>query len=456
MAPLLSSSSSSARSSPSGRWVISRTVRSPAASKTSPTSARGGRRVEVGGRLVEHEHGGVASSARATRRAGAGRPRALARARRRGCRAPPEARDPAVQMRQTQRARRARSSLASGGRARRCPGCVAEKTCASWPATANVAAHVLLAESRMSRPPIVTRPSLRVEEPQQQVRHRRLPGAARPDERDAAPRLEAQVDAARAPAARRARSARYALQATATGPTGSGAGSVGIGIRRLAVDQLEHARPGGERRAQLARAPASRLDGLERRPARAAPALRSAPGRAALLVRRDGHREDAGHGRARRRRAEGRRRCRRPARPAGRGGRARGRLRARARAGRSSGRRRPAPAPPAAARPARPPAAPRAPACRRPPTSASRPRDERAPRCPPTQEPAREHERRSGQERGCRRRRTRRPRRARRAAGGSRAGRGSGAQSTSPTMREAGRPAGTPSSSAGASGSIRS
>ena len=66
MRPSESSSTSSTRSSPSGRWVISRTARSPAAAKTSRTSARaaGGSRCAVGSSRTSSS--GRASSARAT------------------------------------------------------------------------------------------------------------------------------------------------------------------------------------------------------------------------------------------------------------------------------------------------------------------------------------------------------------------------------------------------------
>ena len=59
----LSATISSTRSRPSGRCVISRTERSPAAARTSPHELLGGLGVEVRGRLVEHEHRSVGRGA---------------------------------------------------------------------------------------------------------------------------------------------------------------------------------------------------------------------------------------------------------------------------------------------------------------------------------------------------------------------------------------------------------
>ena len=189
---------SSTRSRPSGRCVMRRTDRSLRRREDVAHERLGGRRVEVRGRLVE-ERG------RARRRGARGRPRAAGAGRRRA--APPSSptsvsspsgSDATHSPRRTRPSASPELGVASPrvGRARRFSRIVASKTCASWPASANVAAHVLLPVARGRRGRRSSPALLRVEEPQQQVRDRRLARAARPDEGDAPARLEAEVDAA--------------------------------------------------------------------------------------------------------------------------------------------------------------------------------------------------------------------------------------------------------------------
>ena len=139
-----SSTISSTRSSPSRRWVIRRIDcprprRRRRASAPPPSRGRGARSARRG-----REPGRRRAAPAQARGAGAARPRAASPPRRRACRARAGARRP------TRRAARAAapsisSASVAPGRARsRFSRIVELKTCASWPASANVAADVLL------------------------------------------------------------------------------------------------------------------------------------------------------------------------------------------------------------------------------------------------------------------------------------------------------------------------
>ncbi len=163
-------------------------------------------------------------------------------------------------------------------------------------------------------------PFLRVEEPQEQVRHGGLPGAARADEGDALAGLEPQVESFEG----RRHHARVprgdSLERHDDGRSGRGRRPLGIAHGRLVRRQLEDTPPGGERSRQLARGGWQRRDGLER-------------GECEQRERRDEHTVERPRHRGRPRRARARRRssarprrsmqrpqCRRRARPARRGG----------------------------------------------------------------------------------------------------------------------------------------
>ena len=158
------------------------------------------------------------------------------------------------------------SSVASGLARRRFSRIVESKTCASCPASANVlrtsscrsAADVDAVDRDPARP--------RIEEAQEKVRDRRLPGAARADERHPAARARAGGRSRRAPASLPdGYAAVTPSRATVTCPRGGACRLDRIGHPRLAVGQLEHAPSGGERRGELARRARERRDGVERR-----------------------------------------------------------------------------------------------------------------------------------------------------------------------------------------------
>ncbi len=114
-------------------------------------------------------------------------------------------------------------------------------------------AHVLLPQpadvDAVERDPA----RLGIEEAQEQVRDRRLPGAARADECQAAPGIEPEVEAVesrRLPG--RVRRC-HSLQSDGDLPSRGRRGLRWIGHARLAVGQLEHASSGGERRRELPR-----------------------------------------------------------------------------------------------------------------------------------------------------------------------------------------------------------
>ena len=168
-------------------------MRPPAASSTSSHQPLRGRRVEVRGRLVEHEHRRVGEQ-----RAREHEPLALAAGELAALLA--DERVEAVGQRarpsRASRARRSASLELGVGRvrARERAGSsrmLVEKRCASWPATAIARADVVLAVLAQVAAGERDAARLGVEEAQQQVRDRRLAGAARPDERDARARARA-------------------------------------------------------------------------------------------------------------------------------------------------------------------------------------------------------------------------------------------------------------------------
>ena len=81
--------------------------------------------------------------------------------------------------------------MASGRASRRFSRIVESKTCASWPASANVAAHVLLAVLTNVAAGDRDAPGLGVEEAQQETRDGALAGTARARQRDATTRARA-------------------------------------------------------------------------------------------------------------------------------------------------------------------------------------------------------------------------------------------------------------------------
>ena len=146
------------------------------------------------GRLVEHEHGCVREQR--TRKQDA---LALPARERRPCSPTrvsslPGARRRTLEPRAWRSAPRISSSPASGLPIRTFSRTLVEKRWASWPASANSAPYVLLAVRAHVTAVERHAARLRVEEPQEQARHRRLARAARPDQRDPAAGREPQVN----------------------------------------------------------------------------------------------------------------------------------------------------------------------------------------------------------------------------------------------------------------------
>ena len=146
----------------------------------------GGRAVEMRRRLVDEKHGSVREE-----RSRDDEALSLAARELRPLLADVACRDRPAATRPNRPAERARARRAArrpshpGRASRRFSRIVESKTCASWPASANVRADVLLPE--IADIDAVDRDAtrLRIEEAQEEVRHRRLPRAARADERDA-------------------------------------------------------------------------------------------------------------------------------------------------------------------------------------------------------------------------------------------------------------------------------
>ena len=140
-------------------------------------------------------------------------------------------------------------------------------------------------------------PLLGVEKPQQEVRHGRLPGPALADEGDSAARLEPQRRSLQYRRVVRPVARADVLQADGDRGHRQRSGPVGIGDPRPAVDQFQHALAGGDRRAQVAnRAGEAGLDGVEEASASNASIATSTRSSRGLRVRLDGDPEDAGHG----------------------------------------------------------------------------------------------------------------------------------------------------------------
>ena len=213
---------SSARSTPSGRWVISSTVRSPAAAKTSSIerSSRWRRRGAPSARPAPAPARRRAGRAR-PRGAGAGRPRARAPSSPTSVSRPSGSGCDPVESRARRSASTSSSSLAAGRASSRFSRMLVENRCASWPATAIARRTSSWRYARRSRPRERDAPRLGVEEAQQQVRRpsssrRRSGRAGRPGAR-----LEPEAEAVERRAARRARSgARTSSSATANGEDG--------------------------------------------------------------------------------------------------------------------------------------------------------------------------------------------------------------------------------------------
>ena len=197
--------------------------------------------------------------------AGAGRRRAARPPRRRACRARRGATRPTRRGGRGRARPRARRRWRSGRARARFARMVELKTCAFWPAIANVRRTSCWRSSRTSRPADRHPASLRVEEAQQQIRDRRLAGAARPDERDPPARLQPEVEAGQRRRLARRIAGGHALERDGRRELGHGTRPGRVPDRRLAVDQLEHAPAGRERGRELDRGRPQRQDALERR-----------------------------------------------------------------------------------------------------------------------------------------------------------------------------------------------
>ena len=296
-----------------------RTERSSAASRMSSDERLGRRRVEMRGRLVEHEHRRVREERAGERRAaGADRRTAAFPPRRRACRARREATRPSRRAARGASASASSASVAAGRARRRFSRIVESKTCASWPASANIRRTSSCRYSRRSWPAIVTRPRSGSRKRRSRFVDRRLPGAARPDERDPPARARAAGRSPETTGSLGRRVARgHALERdrapVRAEPRPGLAGSRTAGSRSVSSSTR---RPGGERRRELARGGRERRDRLERR------------------EREQGERRDEHAVERRRRRAPRRRRRARPRRSARRrGSRERPRARRRARRG---------------------------------------------------------------------------------------------------------------------------
>ena len=135
--------------------------------------------------------------------------------------------------------------------------------------------------------------TLRVDEPQEQVRHRALARAARAEERDPAPRLEAQAEAVeRRRLARRVARADV-LELDDDGSRRQRQRLLRVGDRRLPGRQLEHPSAAGEGRTELAGRLRKRLNRLEGGEGEQRQQRDQHPVEAARGVRRDRHREHA-------------------------------------------------------------------------------------------------------------------------------------------------------------------
>ena len=196
---------------------------------------RGGRRVEVGGRLVERRGSAPARGRRArARSAAAGRRRRGGPARRRRCRGPPAA-SRSNRGRPRGRARRAVLRRRRPARAtRRFSRIVVANRCASWPERSTVARTSSCRYSRRSRPSRSTRPPSGSRKRTRQWASVVLPAPLAPVSATVRPPRSSRSMPAKTPS-------------TASDSTRSidsrrrGGGRVRVADGRLAVDELEQA-----------------------------------------------------------------------------------------------------------------------------------------------------------------------------------------------------------------------
>ena len=263
--PAASVTTRSTRSRPSSRWVTRSTERSPAAAKTSRSSASAvsGSSCAVGSSRIST--GASASSARASTIR---------------CRCPPESSRPSSPTRVSQpagspdtqsqmRAWRSTASISASpapGRARPTfSRMLAENRCDSCPATAIARRTSLLAVVAQIAAGERQPAPLGVPEAEQEAHDRRLPGAARADERDAAAGREAEVDAVQRGVLAGCVAGVDALERDRERPARSRRGVRGVDdARRRGPVSSRIRRPGAERRGQLTRRGGQRLHGLER------------------------------------------------------------------------------------------------------------------------------------------------------------------------------------------------
>ena len=161
------------------------------------------------------------------------------------------------------------------------------------------ATHVLLPE--VAKIDSVDRDAtrLRIEEAQEEVRHRRLPRPARADERDTRARIDSEIESRERRLVRRSVARGDAFESNGDPPMRRRSWVGRIRHRRLALRELEHAPSGRERRGELARCSREGRDGVERgerekRERRDEHAIERG-----FVVRRDGQCEDADRRQAR-------------------------------------------------------------------------------------------------------------------------------------------------------------
>ena len=149
----------------------------------------------------------------------------------------------------------------------------------------SVVAHVAAGDRHPS--------ALGVEEAEQEVRHRGLPGAARPDEGDLAAGIEPQVDAAEHGGLVVAVADGHVLEGDDGRSRRRGKRRLGIAHLRRGVRELEQPATGSEARGQLARRGGEGEDGVERGEREQRERRDEHAVERARVVRRDGHGQDA-------------------------------------------------------------------------------------------------------------------------------------------------------------------
>ena len=165
-------------------------------------------------------------------------------------------------------------------------------------------AHVLLAmvadvAARDGHPP-----ALGVEEAEQEVRHRGLPCAARPDERDLAARIEPQVDAAEHGGLVVAVADCHVLEGDHGGSGRRGEGRLGVAHLRLGIGELEQSSSRSDARGQLAGSGGEGECGVEGGEREQRKRCDEHPVERARVVRRDRYGQDADDRQAARRERE--------------------------------------------------------------------------------------------------------------------------------------------------------